>query len=247
MRQGGPESKQGDMALSQIKEKIAALEDEDTQANLTQLLKAYEDALAAEKAALETASSATQDALDTQKKAASDARSALAAALSEAGINILNARADGDQNNSRQKSDGNRGGRNGFSTQALDTEEIEKLIAGLNDADTQAGLTKLLEAYEDALTAEKTGMSNTALTEDEKKALRETAAAAADKLTDALTDAGVEQSDYTRRSNNTDGSAPEAPPEQGGDTSSAADSSGSGTAKTGILQRFINWLGSWIK
>ena len=243
-RQGAPRSKDDVMSLSQIKEKINALEDDETQASLTKLLQAYEDALAAEKAALEAASSATQDALDTQRKATADARSALASALSKAGIN-LDSRLSNEKNNNRQN-DGNKGGRNGFAFQTLDTEAVEKLIANVEE-DKQANLTKLLAAYKDALAAEKTGMSNTALTEDEKKALQETVNTQAEKLTDALTNAGIKKSDYIHRMNNADGSAPEAPPEKTGDGSSLSDSPASSTAKAGIVQGFINWLGSWLK
>lgn len=243
-RQGVRGSKDGVMVLSQIKEKINALEDDETQANLTKLLQTYEDALAAEKAALEAASSATQDALDTQRKATADARSALASALSKAGIN-LDSRLSDEINNSRQN-DGNRGGRNGFAFQTLDTEAIEKLIANVEE-NKQANLTELLAAYKDALAAEKTGMSNTALTEDEKKALHETVNTKAEKLTDALTNADIKKSDYTHHKNNADGSAQETPPEQTGDASSSSDSSASSTAKIGVMQGFINWLGGWLK
>lgn len=243
-RQGAQKSKDGVMVLSQIKEKINALEDDETQASLTKLLQAYEDALAAEKAALEAASSATQDALDTQRKATADARSALASALSKAGIN-LESRLSNEKNNNRQN-DGNRGGRNGFAFQTLDTEAVEKLISNVEE-DKQANLTKLLVAYKDALAAEKIGMSNTALTEDEKKALHETVNAKAEKLTDALTTVGIKKSDYIHRMNNADGSAPGALPEQNGDASASSDSSVSSTAKSGVVQGFINWLGSLLK
>lgn len=243
-RRGAPGSKDGAMVLSQIKEKINALEDDETQANLTKLLQAYEDALAAEKTTLEAASSATQDALDTQRKATADARSALASAFSKAGIN-LDSRLSDEINNSRQN-DGNRGGRNGFAFQTLDTEMVEKLIANVEE-NKRADLNELLAAYKDALAAEKTGISNTVLTEDEKKALQETVNVKAEKLTDALTNAGIKKSDYTHRKNNVDGSAPETPPEQTENTASISDSSASGTAKVGFVQGLIKWLGGWLK
>ncbi|HWP50885.1 MAG TPA: hypothetical protein VN626_04220, partial [Clostridia bacterium] len=222
---GGPGGAgEGDMSLTQIKEKIAALTDTSIKADLTSLLEAYEDALAAEKMALEASSSTTQDALDTLKKATSDARNALASALTTAGIDIMNQRgnADGDKNGQQNTGD-NRGG-----VQSLDVDTIEELIADLDDDDTQDDLTELLEAYEDALAAEKSGMSNTSLTEDAKKTLREAVSTAAKKLTTALTDAGIDQNKYASRPDN---SGSGAPPEQPGDVSSTSSSDSSSTAK----------------
>ena len=246
--QGGPgnaKGRQGKMGnddfLPQIKEQIKALEDEDKQASLTKLLEAYENALEAEKSASKAAASAAQDAREPLRAATTDARDALASALSDAGIDIMNRGGNVDQNNARQKDDGSRKERNGFAFGTLNTEAIKTLIVGLDDSNVRENLTGLLAAYTEAMEAEKAGIHDSSLTDDAKKALRETLTAAADKLTQALKNAGVEQSAYTRRPGNTDSSA--APPEASLGESSAE----SGTAKTGIFQRLADWLGSWVK
>lgn len=254
--QGGPDGKgrqgnkdDGDMILTQIQQKIAALEDEDTKTQLTKLMEAYQAALTAENEAIKSESSTAQESLDILKKATEEARNALAAALTEAGIDIMNQRGDSAKNDDRQKSDGNNAGRNGLAIQKLDTDTIETLIADLDNNTAKSDLTKLLEVYKDALAAEESGVSNTALTNDEKKALREAVTTAADALTDALSEAGIEQSSYSHRPNKTNGNAPQSDSEQSGTASSSASGSenANSTAKTGILQGVLNWLGSWLK
>ncbi len=234
------QNKTDDASLAQIKETIEALEDEDKQADLLKLLEAYENALTAEKAATQATASAAQDTRSLRKTAA-DARSALALALSEAGIDMLNHDANIDsQSNGRPKGDGNRKGRNGLAFGTLDTEAIEKLIAGLDSSDAQHNLTALLKTYTNALEAEKAGINDSSLTDNAKQAQREALTEAADALTEALENAGVEQSDYTRRPGNAGGgSVPSAQLAEG-----LAESS---TAKTGIFQRIADWFGSWFK
>lgn len=245
--QGGPGGQGGgELDLTQIKAAIAELDDDDTQDDLTELVEAYEDAIEAEKEAMTSSSSTAQDTMETLRKATADARSALVSALSEAGVETED-RGNG-RNGNGQKGDNNRG--DGFGFQTLDTDTIEDLIADLDSSTTKKSLTTLLEAYEDALSDEKTGLSDTSLTEDEKKALREAVTTAAQKLTEALSDAGIEQSEYTSRPDG-QSQSPEAPPEQlGGDASSSVTdnvSSTSSTDKTGFFQSFLNWLGSFIK
>ena len=243
---GGGRGEAGDSAfLAQIKEKIEALEDQSKQADLTALLKAYQDALAAEKAAFEAAALTAQDTLEPLKKAAADARSALASALSDAGINIMSRGGNADDRKDGEKPDGSHKERNGFAFGTLDTEAIETQITKLDDSAVRENLTTLLKVYTDALEAEKAGVKNSSLTDDQKAALRETLIEAADKLTEALDAAGIEPSDYTRHPGRTDGSAaPSEPPAQ---TSAAASPDSSGTAKTSLIQRLADWFSSWGK
>lgn len=248
-QQGGASGGRGEMGdsalLTQIREKIEALDDQSKQADLTALLKAYQDALTAEKAAFEAAASTAQDTLEPLRKAAADARSALASALSDAGIDMMGRGGNTDGRYSRQKIDGNRKERNGFAFGTLDTGAIETLIAKLDDSAARENLTELLKTYTDALDAEKAGVKNNSLTNDQKNALRETLAAAADKLAEALDAAGIEPGDYTRRPGHTDDSA--APSEPPAKASSAESPDSSGTAKTGLFQRLADWFGNWGK
>lgn len=198
---GGGRAEAGDSALlTQIKEKIEALEDEGQKADLTALLEAYEEALSAEKAALEAAASTAQDTLEPLRKAAADARSALVSALSDAGINIIMGRGGNQEDRGDgQKIDDNRKGRNGPAFGTLDTKAIETQITQLDDGALRENLTALLKTYTDALEAERAGAKNNSLTDDQKEALREALTAAADQLTEALDTAGIESDSYTRR------------------------------------------------
>ncbi len=253
MKQGGKD-RQGDMdygdrVLSQIQEKITALEDENTKAALTQLLAAYENALEAEKAAAKSAFSTAQESLETPRKAAGNARDALASALTEAGIDIMNRQGYAENKNDGWPKNGSSDrGRNGPAFQMLDADAIDGLIAGLDNDTTKTALAKLLEAYKEALTAEKSGMSDDALTDDEKKTLHETVISAADALTDALSEAGIGSGSY-HRSGKANRAAPQNASEQPDDASSVADDSGdgNGAAKAGIMQRILSWLGGFIK
>ncbi len=249
MQQGAPGGgwgEAGDSALlTQIKEKIEALEDEGKKADLTALLKAYQEALSAEKAAFEAAASAAQDTLEPLRKAAADARTALVSALSEAGIDIMGRGGNSESRNDGKKADDNRKGRNGLAFGTLDTKAIETQITKLDDSAARENLTALLKAYTEALEAERAGVKNNSLTDDQKEALRETLTAAADKLTEALDTAGIGSDSYTRRPGDTGGSTvPSEPPAQ---ASSAASTDSSGTAKTGFFQKLADWFSSWGK
>lgn len=247
MQQGRSDSGRGGAEdgafLAQIEEKIKSLEDESTQSELMALLKAYQDALSAEKAALKEAASEAQDTLEPLGQAAADARSALAAALSDAGIESLGRGGKADGRSGRSNVGGNHQGRgSGFGT--LDTGAIEALIAKLDDSATSEQLTALLKTYTDAMEAERAGVKNDSLTQDQKAALRETLVAAADKLTGALDAAGVDTGAYTRHPGNTDGSTPPSEPPAASSTASTEDSE---AAKPSLFQRIADWFGSWGK
>ena len=246
-QQGRPDRGRGGAAdgvfLAQIEEKIEALEDGNTQADLTALLKTYQDALSAEKAALTAAASEAKDTLEPLRQAVADARNALTSALSDAGIGSLGRFGNADDRPGRPNVGGNRQDR-GFGFGTLDTGAIEALIATLDNSATSEQLTALLKTYTDALEAERAGVKNDSLTQDQKAALRETLIAAADKLTGALDAAGVDASAYTRRPGNTDGStAPSEPPA----ASSSAGPEEGGAAKPSLFQRIADWFGGWGK
>lgn len=81
----------------------------------------------------------------------------------------------------------------------------------MSSSSTRKSLTALLEDYEEALEDTQDGMSDTSLTEDKKKALRDAVTTAAKELTDALTDTGIEQSEYTSLPDGAGSQAPIAP------------------------------------
>ncbi|NLI53760.1 MAG: hypothetical protein GX417_05470 [Clostridiales bacterium] len=197
---------------------IAALTDEDAKASLTELLSAYQAALAAEQNA---DGSLTQDEL----KALSDATKAAEQALLEA-----------------TKAAGVTGGVgrgqfvNGYAygNAVLNMEAIAAQIAGLDDADAnKAVLTQLMEAYQAAFAAEQ-GADASALTEEELGALSDATKAAEKALMDALENAGLD--------------VPTQNQQQGGEEYQMriiTDENGSASeAAGGLFASFWQWLGS---
>ena len=129
--------------LNKIEKAIASLTDESVKANLTALLKAYQDAWTAKQNAIAANDTASLDALTS---AITAAKAALDVALNEAGISqdTINgkpvAALDGSRHANRRP--------------ALDTEKILAAIATLDDTNAdKATLTNLLNEYKLALAA----------------------------------------------------------------------------------------------
>lgn len=254
MQQGGKGqggSGGSEFAISEIKSAIAALDDEDTQDDLTDLLEAYEDALEAEKTAL--ASSSTSEAtLKSLKEATTKARSALASALAKAGITLSgkNTQSGGQPGNGSSSQPAQQM-QNGFGTPILDVDAIEDLIDDVNSSSAKKSLTKLLTTYKAALANEKAAMDDSDTTESEIKTLRDATQEAYDDLVEALEDAGIEKSEYMSAQSspaptNNGQQNTQTPLPQNTSAGGTANSSGN-SASSGFLSGFFNWLSGLIK
>jgi hypothetical protein len=152
-----------------ITAEIATLTDETTKTNLTALLTTYENALAAEKAAI-TANS-DEATLKADREATQTALKALMDAAKTAGLTIAD-----DSHDMKQD--------------RIDTTAIATAIAALTDETTKTNLTALLTTYENALAAEKAAITANS-DEATLKADREATQAACKALMDAVKTAGI--------------------------------------------------------
>lgn len=211
------------------KEKIEALDDGDIKTNLLSLLESYQSALEAYETAVENNSAESE--LKSLETALNSSEKALNDALKDA--DITGGKANRPDN-------GNNGGKK--PSKALDTETIEKLIAALDDGETKTNLNSLLDAYEEALEAEKAALADGSDADDDAVKAAQKAVQEAEKaLQDALKKADINPSEYKAN----------APKEKKQPADNNTQNSGDDAAvpqdKGGFFSGIVNWFSGLFK